>query len=344
MTYKCFSIDHSPRGARVATCTCLKWRWGWVRFCVFSPSDTVQTSLNNNSTSMQRCSAPVQSCISVFSSTFDDGPMPSRYLRKKPLVPLESIGRAIQQLDQLGPTANLSEVAREHSVNRSTLRDRYSAHSKGLTVRDRPGAPTLLASPFESRLAHWTRESNNARLCPTVACFQYKAKNLAALEGKQFNGDSGGLPSDAWCRDFCKRHHLSLRKPAPVSIAKLAAAADLPLILEFYEDWEAAVRRPFDDKTGATYLQHPERIFNCDETGYQRQHKHVRGMAEKGTKQAVRLGEPDNKESVTVLAFGSATGDARPSHGSMTMCGYSLLASGKIDLQQRRSCRCRDVA
>jgi hypothetical protein len=59
-----------------------------------------------------------------------------------------------------------------------------------------------------------------------------------------------------------------------------------------------------DTMTGRTFWQMPHRILNMDESGFQRDHKQVKGLIHPGTKMCHRICN-GSKDSITCCAWGS---------------------------------------
>jgi hypothetical protein len=75
----------------------------------------------------------------------------------------------------------------------------------------------------------------------------------------------------------------------------------------WYDQYEDMLDIVYDSKTGATYRSSPQRIMNSDETGFQRMHRNVRGVAEQRQQHIYRWGT-DNKVSITAFCSGLADG------------------------------------
>lgn len=116
---------------------------------------------------------------------------------------------------------------------------------------------------------------------------------------------SGGVPKIEWWRGFLRRHpELSLRKPQALQISRAKAAT--PQIID---QW-FSVLEPLINRLGLR--NHPERIFNSDETSFCLCGRPQRVLAKKGAKSPQYTIGGTGKENITVQGCISATGKLLP--------------------------------
>ena len=114
-----------------------------------------------------------------------------------------------------------------------------------------------------------------------------------------------GVPKIEWWRGFLRRHpELSLRKPQALQISRAKAAT--PQVID---QW-FSVLEPLINRLGLT--NHPERIFNSDETSFCLSGRPQRVLAKKGAKSPQYIIGGTGKENITVQGCISATGKLLP--------------------------------
>ena len=115
-----------------------------------------------------------------------------------------------------------------------------------------------------------------------------------------------GVPNDDWWNGFMKRHpQLSLRKAQALQICR--AKASTP---EIINHWFMNVLKPILDKTGLG--DHPNRIFNADETSFSLCGRPQKIIAKRGAKSPQYVIGGTGKENITVQACISASGQLLP--------------------------------
>ena len=233
-----------------------------------------------------------------------------------------------------GPSAAVpfKAIGDQHGgVPRETLRGRFFAEldkklEPGSSVGIVKSGKFVLYRDTEQKLAQWVRESTTANLTPTALTLKYKAlkllrlQNIAKREQRVFvnkAANDANVPTNRWVGRFCRRTGLSLRKVGGVSFKRHAANVDTAGMLSWWPQYEEVLDLPcvIDPLTGEalrTFRDCPGRIFNADESGFQRQTSYnEKGIAPKGSTVPLRPVD-DDKESCTVFAWGSATGEVKP--------------------------------
>ncbi|XP_072167358.1 uncharacterized protein [Diadema setosum] len=115
-----------------------------------------------------------------------------------------------------------------------------------------------------------------------------------------------GMPGKKWLAGFMRRHpELSERKPELLGGERAVVSSEK--IDRFYAD----LHDYLEQKGCLSILSSPDRMFNCDETGFALCGKMCRVLATKGSRTVSAVGSSD-KSQVTVLATISASGDALP--------------------------------
>ena len=110
--------------------------------------------------------------------------------------------------------------------------------------------------------------------------------------------------SDGWWHRFCERWpKISLQKGDPFSQARAEMTAREVFTSYFELLTDTLVKHDLMDKLC--------QIYNCDKSGMPLEHKMPKTVAQKGSKK-VRQRSSGNKAQISVLACGSATGQAIP--------------------------------
>ena len=114
---------------------------------------------------------------------------------------------------------------------------------------------------------------------------------------------SNNRPSRSWWRSFRNRHpNISLRVPQPIGKERCILTA------RAVDGWFDRLDRYLHDQNARSILEEPDRIYNCDESGFALGGKAKRKiMAEVGNK-VVHEFKNSSKDQVTVLATASASG------------------------------------
>ena len=116
----------------------------------------------------------------------------------------------------------------------------------------------------------------------------------------------GGVPGDDWWRGFLKRNsQLSLRKPQALQIARAQSSTQ-----EVIDHWFNNILKPMMEKTGVT--DHPERIFNADETSFSLCGRPQRVVTKRGAKSPQFVVGGTGRENITVQGCVSASGQLLP--------------------------------
>ena len=184
-----------------------------------------------------------------------------------------------------------------HGVPPSTLKDRLSgrvAHGK------KPGPAPYLTSKEEKEL------SDHLIYAARTGYGKTRRDVINLVEGymlKKQPPKSVNL-SNGWWHNFKKRNP-SLRLRCGDSTATVRMAAVNP---ENINDYFDLLQEIFDEYD---FHEHPEAIYNMDETGMPLEPRPPKIIAQKGQKK-IRYQTSGQKQQITVIGCGSATGQAIP--------------------------------
>lgn len=186
------------------------------------------------------------------------------------------------------------------ALPRATLFSRVQ-HLQNGTTPGKPGKPTTLDEADEQWLAAWTKLLYRLGVPVTRSRLLRKAKEIAALRGRAFNG-TNGLPGLSWWRGFVKRHGLKLAKSS--FQARSSAQSLSPEALASFYDLLFSI---LDE-----YKIRPELTWGCDETGVNRANGAKKFVVVPAGAKRVKAVGSESAEHVTLLGAVSATGARLP--------------------------------
>ena len=115
-----------------------------------------------------------------------------------------------------------------------------------------------------------------------------------------------GTPGEEWWRGFIKRHpQLALRKPQSLQLSRAKAACP-----EIIDHWFFKILEPLLQKTGL--INHPDQIYNADETSFCLTGRPQKVIARKGAKSPQCVIGGTGRENITIQCCVSATGHFLP--------------------------------
>ncbi|XP_053400930.1 uncharacterized protein LOC128557557 [Mercenaria mercenaria] len=154
------------------------------------------------------------------------------------------------------------KAAVEFRVPRSTLQDhvRFSVTQKEGPVCRQPGRKRDLSADEETSLAEYLRYMASQGLPATREVLRQKVVDIILLSGGKSRINTERGPTDRWIRQFLERHGLSDRLAE--NISKARASMSTPAVVDEFFEFFREVMTQYD------LLDKPERIFNCDETGW----------------------------------------------------------------------------
>ena len=189
-------------------------------------------------------------------------------------------------------------AAREFGVPESTLRDRTRGN---VTLDTRVGVDTLFSVSEEKQLMDHVKYMASIGYGYNKSGIQYMARDYALSLNKPVK--SSDHLSNAWFYDFLKRWpDLKIVKPQKLSLARAKCASKETLANYFRELGTLLTTYNLKD--------HPERIFNIDETGISTEHSPPKIVCSKDSvAQSVTSPKTFN---VTIIAGGNALGNHIP--------------------------------
>jgi hypothetical protein len=225
--------------------------------------------------------------------------MPRKYIKKKvQKYSNEDLQLAIAAVHD---GENCYSVSKKYNIPNSTLHDSITGKSKKIG----PGKPTVLSVIEEecivTALAYagkfgWPFYRADLKLIVQ--------EYVSLMEIKVPWGPDG--PGYDFLKAFEKRweHKISQRKGELVSTSRAKAVSE-----ETLTNFFCMVENVYEEYG---FAEHPERIFNCDETGFSTDEKSKKCFFEKGTKFTPSLNPSEGKAMFTVLFCGSADAKMLP--------------------------------
>ena len=197
---------------------------------------------------------------------------------------------------QSGDTS-INKAARDHGIPPTTLKDRLSGRVVDGT---KPGPLPYLNNEEEAELEAYLVQSSKVGYGRTRRQVKATVENVAVDKGVLRRSHI----SDGWWRRFLQRHpKLSLRYGDATGHVRMNAMTRENLT-HYFDLLKSCI-----EENGLS--NHPERIYNMDESGVPLDPKPPKVIAVKGQKK-VRYRCSGNKSQITVLGCCSATGQAMP--------------------------------
>jgi len=208
-------------------------------------------------------------------------------------------------------TSNLSykDVAELYDVSISTMR----RHGVGITKTFKRGPPTSLSTVTETIIVSlimfmcdigWSHERDDV-----IDIVENYCKNTNQSE--IFKND--GRFSCEWFMKFMIRHPQLSKRIANNMQSTRAVAMNKGKLIEWFDK----LKQVFDEHD---FYNHPERLWNCDESGFQCNAGRCQIICRKGTKNPKKITVGNEKKHWTVLSCCNANGQYLP---------HKIISQGK---------------
>jgi len=208
----------------------------------------------------------------------------------------EQMDAAIKAVES-GSAVSINRAAKDHGIPPTTLKDRLSGRVVDGT---KPGRPSYLNNEEESELESYLIQSCQVGYGKTRRQIKAIVENIAVEKGILRKSHI----SDGWWKKFLERHpKLSLRSGDATGHVRMNAMTRENLTHYFDLLNECLVENGLKD--------HPEQIYNMDESGIPLDPKPPKVLAVKGQKK-VRYRCAGNKSQITVLGCCNGTGQVMP--------------------------------
>lgn len=194
------------------------------------------------------------------------------------------------------------QASKQYHIPETTLRDKRD----GKYTNDKPGLQPVLTLSEETNIVDWIHYLGRAgfpvtkeQLLDVVAKL---VKNLSRT-----NPFKDGVPGRYWFEGFLKRHPTVSKR-----VAQNLPTTRNQLTEENIRAWFERVRAYFEANGLLHIFEEPQRIFNCDETGFFLSPKEKQVLVKRGSKRVYNRVANDEKECLTVLVNVAADGTIAP--------------------------------
>ena len=241
--------------------------------------------------------------------------MASKENRREKRWTEEDMKRALDEVESERMTQY--KAAQAFNIPRQTLNDRVKNKVRSRTI----GRPCRLSREEEKEIvescvifSEWGYGIGKKEVMGLVADY-CKANN------KKHLFPANGIPGKRWWNGFLKRNpEVSMRRPQSLQISR--ARATTP---EIIDHWFYNVLKPLLEKTGT--INHPERIYNADETSFNLCGRPQRVVSKKGAKSPQYVVGGTGKENITLQGCISGDGKLLPPYilytGQRLMSDYT---------------------
>ena len=191
----------------------------------------------------------------------------------------------------------LRAAAKHYGISKSTLFD----HVAGNVKTTHRGPEPFLGRDVEERICGWLTKMARIGYGQTHESLLNKVQELVnKLQLK--TPWPNGRPSRRWYELFMNRNvHLKLRQ------AQLLSRERAGVTREGLAEWYNELNQYLTETGNLDVIQHPLRIYNCDETGFPISPKPPKIIAEKGAPNVYARGS-SSKQTITALLCASAAG------------------------------------
>lgn len=203
---------------------------------------------------------------------------------------------------------SIRAAAKKFAVPRTTLK--YKLEGKSPMDR-KMGPPSILTSKEEAEISKWVENMAHAGFPVTVEQLCMSVEKYIK-DVKRDTPFKDGRPGRTWVIGFLRRNP-SISKRVSQNLTASRAAVTKANILNWFSEVKSYIGKEYGDEI----LEDPSRIFNCDESAFFLNPKGPKVLARKGDKTVYQKVNVDEKECVTVLVTGSASGEVAP-----TTCVY----------------------
>ncbi|XP_063626422.1 uncharacterized protein LOC134798019 [Cydia splendana] len=221
----------------------------------------------------------------------------------------EQMGWAI---DAVRRGSNINDAAQRFNVPRATLHNKITGKSpKECSM----GPSTVLSKTEEDILEVWIKDMADKHIPVTKDTLLDSVQSII-IEKKQNTPFTKNRPGKKWYSAFLKRHPEIAERTAQ----NLCKARD-NVTEDEIEKWFSEVESDLKKRGLSQVLEHPERIFNTDESAFFLNPKPGRVLAKTGQK-FVYSCSGDEKKNLTVLITGNAAGNLAP---TMVVYDYARI-------------------
>lgn len=203
-------------------------------------------------------------------------------------------------LDAMKAGESASKASAHYGVPRSTLSDKFS----GKQPEEKYAGATVLSKDEESKLAQWIIKRAETGF-PVVKSELQDTVSIWVKNKNVQTPFSNNIPGRKWFNGFLRRN-----PEVSVRIVQNLSERRAKITRENLDSWFMEVQEYLTER-GLLDIG-SNRIFNCDETGFEMSPKGVKGLARKGAKSVHSVSYANDHENITCLFMVSADGDMAP--------------------------------
>lgn len=193
-------------------------------------------------------------------------------------------------------------AAKKHNIPRATIQ----FHMKQDFVKKRPGPSTVLTEEEENTLKKWIIDCSNKGFPRRKADVIISVKEFLQLNNRP-NPFADDTPGPGWYRAFLKRHpEIATRNSESVTSASSCVSEN------DIRKWFDKISETLKDEEQYYILQHPERLFNADETCFMLNPTNSKVLGPRGARNIYEVEQGNSKTSITVMFSFSASGIVVP--------------------------------
>lgn len=200
-------------------------------------------------------------------------------------------------------TLSLNAAHKNYNIPKSTLHNKVN---QKVPMQRKLGPFTQLTQAEEDALAEWVIKKAKSGFPMHPDELQLTVKKYLDANDRR-STFINNKPGRKWLQLFLRRHPEISKRNAEV-ISRARASVTEVSIRKWFEELNNFLK----ENEAEDIMEHPERIFNADETGVQMCPKSGAVLAPKNFKNSYQIAPGKEKEQVTVLCNVSAKGDSAP--------------------------------
>lgn len=209
-------------------------------------------------------------------------------------------------------------AAKKFGIPRSTLFNKITGKT---LLGKKPGPTTVLLPQEERTIENWVF-GLAVRGFPVTKRQLLRSVQLYLNINKRKTIFTNNLPGRKWYDSFRERHPLISEKLSQnLTVRRAAVSADK------IRAWHAEILKYCDEHNLMDALNDPERVFNMDEKGFVLTPNNEVVLVKRGDKAVYSRSKNDEKECVTALLGGSASGKMTP---PMIIHSYKRMPSAVL--------------
>lgn len=215
--------------------------------------------------------------------------------KKNQHSPTWTLETLVAAIDAVANGMGKRQAAIRFGIPYGTLQDKLSGRRKIVAEE-----ATVLRKSEEEEIVVWIKNMSNMGFGRTKDELLKVVKNMLDFRGRTTSWVDN-KPSEKWFRLFKQRHpSITFRKPQ--KLGSLRAFLTVEMVEQWHRQFVSTIK-----ESDATILLEPQRIFNCDESGFAIDATGNRILADLENKFTYQVGA-ESRTMITILACASADG------------------------------------